>query len=93
MTSKDIGLIEKYRVERTDGKIVRWCFVLEDTDPLAKPAILVYADLAEAAGYLDLAADLRKEVSGLWPRLRMEPLPDDGRRSAEDDWHFRIEPR
>lgn len=30
MSDKTVGLIEKYRVERTDGKPVGWCFVLQD---------------------------------------------------------------
>lgn len=59
MSDKTIGLIEKYQVERTDGKLVRWCFVLEDTDPLAVPALRAYADAAEQAGYVALASDLR----------------------------------
>lgn len=63
MTSKDLGLISKYRVERTDGKPVGWCFVLEDKDPLAWPALLTYADMAEGAGYLQLATDLRAMVA------------------------------
>lgn len=52
------GLYRKYRVERVDGKPVDWCFVLQDTDPLAVPALLAYAKAAEAAGETTLAFDL-----------------------------------
>lgn len=71
MTDKSAGLIDKYHVERTDGKPVIWAFVLEDTDPLAIPALLTYADMAEGAGYLDLASDLRERATHL-PRRRGE---------------------
>jgi hypothetical protein len=69
MTEKTVGLIEKYRVERSDAKPVRWCFVLEDTDPLAPAVLEVYADYAEAAGYMELAHDLRDKIREL-PRNR-----------------------
>lgn len=65
MGDKTIGLIGKYHVERTDGKPVEWCFVLQDTDPLAIPALIAYADAAEAAGYGPLAADLREKAAEL----------------------------
>jgi len=71
MTSKDMGLIEKYRVERTDGKPVRWCFVLEDTDPLAVPALQAYAKAAEDSGYRSLAVQLRV-TARLLPRPRVQ---------------------
>lgn len=74
MTSKELGLIEKYIVERVDGKLVRWCFVLEDTDPLAVPALQAYADAAEAAGYVALASDLRVEADRI-PLPRSSPRP------------------
>lgn len=94
MEDKDLGLIEKYVVERADGKLVRWCFVLEDTDPLAVPALRAYADAAEQAGYVKLATDLRIEADRMpLPRLEWESLPDNGSRSAEDDWMHRVEPR
>jgi hypothetical protein len=65
MSSKDTGLISKYIVDRWDGKPVGWCFVLEGKDPLAWPALLTYADMAEGAGYLELAKDLRAKVAEL----------------------------
>lgn len=75
MTSKDLGLIEKYQVERTDGKPVRWCFVLEDTDPLAPAALRAYASVAEAIGYVELAYDLRIMADRLpLPRLTEDEL-------------------
>lgn len=81
MTSKDIGLTHKYNVGRVDGKTVRWCFVLEDTDPLAAVALAAYADAAEKAGYRELAGDLRAKVLDI-PRRResweYQPAVDTG---------------
>jgi hypothetical protein len=65
MTSKDLGLIHKYNVERVDGKPVEWAFVLQDTDPLAVPALEAYAYAAERAGYLSLASDLKAKAAEL----------------------------
>lgn len=65
MTDKATGLIDKYRVERTDGKPVNWCFVLEDKDPLAIPALRAYAEAAKAAGYEALWGDLLGRIEWL----------------------------
>lgn len=62
MTSKDAGLAIRYRVERVDGKPVDWCFVLQDTDPLALPALRAYASAAREAGYAALARDLETKA-------------------------------
>lgn len=52
------GLYRKYKVERTDGRPVGACVVLELKDPLTHAAIATWArDVAEA-GNADLAADL-----------------------------------
>lgn len=51
------GLYGKYRVEKVNGKPVGECFVLEEHDPLALPALRAYAE-ACAAAYPPLAADL-----------------------------------
>lgn len=52
MTSEGLGLIDTYRVERTDGKPVGPCFVLEyDKDPLAAAPLLLYAYVARHAGW------------------------------------------
>lgn len=59
------GLHEKYVVARTDGKCVNWCFVLEDKDPLAIPALEAYMEAAREAGYRALAEDLRRKVAGI----------------------------
>ncbi|HXG72808.1 MAG TPA: hypothetical protein VNJ04_19610 [Gemmatimonadaceae bacterium] len=56
------GLYRMYRVERTDGKPLGWCFVLQDTDPLAIPALLAYAAAARKAGNASLADDLEAKV-------------------------------
>lgn len=57
------GLYGKYRVERSDGRPLNggW-FVLELGDRKAWPALLAYADAAEADGNTALAADLRAMV-------------------------------
>lgn len=68
MASKDIGLIDKYYVERTDGKIkenARY-FVLDlNNDPGAVPAIVSYMGWAEENGYVELAADLESLLEDL----------------------------
>lgn len=86
MTSKDLGLISKYIVKRTDGKPISWCFVLEDKDPLAWPALLVYADMAEGAGYLQLATDLRAKVASF---PRRAAAPKDGEQMSMDEMRSR----
>ena len=69
MADKSVGLIEKYTVDRKDGAYLDWCFVLEDTDPLAIPAMKVYADEVEIAGDLSFATALRATIDAL-PRRR-----------------------
>lgn len=56
------GLYEKYRVERTDGKGVGRCIVLELDDRNSWPALLTWAETVEAEGYVALAADVRAWV-------------------------------
>ena len=66
MTSKALGLLGKFHVERTDGRSAKGekhdgCdyFVLDLThDPLAFPAIAAYEQAARIAGYEALADDL-----------------------------------
>lgn len=68
MSDKNLGLFQKFVVERTDGRSKPGekhdgCqyFVLDVThDPHAIPALLAYAESAEASGYGALAADLRR---------------------------------
>jgi hypothetical protein len=52
---------------------VRWCFVLEDTDPLARMALVAYAEEARLAGYSELADDLLAKAETI-PQPR-EPSP------------------
>lgn len=67
MDKKSLGLYRKFNVSRTDGSSEPGeqhdgCeyFVLDMThDPLAKPAILAYADACEKDGYVVLAQELR----------------------------------
>jgi hypothetical protein len=56
------GLYGKYRVERIDGKSIKGgrCIVLEVGDPNAWPALSQWAETVHTAGYLDLAADVRR---------------------------------
>lgn len=62
MGDRTTGLIEKYRVERTDGKPMGPCIVLELDDRNAWPALLTWAETVENDGYVALAADVRKAV-------------------------------
>jgi hypothetical protein len=73
MTSKNVGLIGKYHVERTDGSSAEGqkhhgCqyFVLDLThDPLAFPALAAYERHARQAGYVALADDLLPHIAHL----------------------------
>lgn len=63
MSSKEIGLIEKYNVTRTDGKpIKRGCIVLEFDDPNAWLAIRVFADKVKRQGYTALWRDITNHL-------------------------------
>jgi len=79
VTDKSLGLIGKYRVERVDGKPVKWSFTLEDKDPLALPALKAYSQQARAAGYTALANDLDEKIREIeWDRM-MESWPPEAR--------------
>lgn len=52
------GIYEKYRVERTDGKPIEWCFVLEIGDPAARVAMIYYACMVKGGERDKLAQDL-----------------------------------
>jgi len=68
MTSKNIGLIPKYWVERTDGKVKENAqyFVLDlANDPGAVPAIKAYINWCAANGYDMLAIDLEQLMKDL----------------------------
>ena len=61
--SKTTGLEKRYNVHRVDGKPIKCgCIVLEFDDSKAQPALLVWADSMEAAGYATVAADVRAAV-------------------------------
>lgn len=51
------GLYGKYHVEKVNGKPVGECFVLEEHDPNAVPALRAYYDAAKEA-FPKLAVDL-----------------------------------
>ena len=62
MNEQQQGLIDKYSVERVDGKQRGPYFVLDyGHDPHAIPALLAYADSC-AEEYPELARDLRDRV-------------------------------
>lgn len=69
MPDKTKGLMQKYRVERVDGKPVGWAFVLQDTDPFAVPALRAYAKAALNAGYVALADDLERQAQRMQDAL------------------------
>ena len=77
MTSKTVGLIDKYRVERRDGRPVTWCFVLEDRDPLIGPALVAYAAVAYEAGYEKLCRDLVRKLNALGELPGMPKMTDE----------------
>ncbi len=54
---KTRGLYPKYRVEKNNGKPVGECFVLEEHDPHALPALETYRESVKDA-FPDLAVDL-----------------------------------
>ena len=61
---KQTGLYQKYQVTRNDGKeITSGCFVLELKDPVARIAILAYAEELERLGkHKELAYDLKQWI-------------------------------
>lgn len=59
MGDRTAGLQARYRVERTDGKPVGKCIVLEVDDPNSWPAIAAWAVSVAADGYGALAQDVR----------------------------------
>lgn len=67
MTDKERGLYSKYYVMRLDGTDMTstWCFVLEENDPFALPALAAYAQAVEEAGNGTLARDLRKRIRAM----------------------------
>jgi hypothetical protein len=85
MTERQIGLYEKYAVQRivsldSEGDIAEvepvkeFCFVLKpDSDPIALDALKLYAAMAHLQGYERLADDLMRVV---WDME--EPTQDEG---------------
>lgn len=53
------GLYGKYQVERTDGKPMGRCIVLELDDPNAWDALETWAGTVGRAGYRSLALDVQ----------------------------------
>lgn len=63
VNTKEIGLFEKYHVERVDGKpMPAGCIVLEWKDPNAWPGIAAFSRAVRLAGYLQLSDDLDKNL-------------------------------
>lgn len=69
---KNMGLYHRYDVARVDGKPVSWCFVLEDTDPLAIDAIRAYASACYRKGYGVLARELEAKAEEMRKRIPLE---------------------
>lgn len=63
MDDKSRGLYHKYKVERTDGKLVGICLVLELKDPNAWQAMRQYAATVRACGYIVLAKEIEQLIN------------------------------
>jgi len=67
MSNNPKGMYRKYNVERTDGREVGPCFILEYArDAHARRALAAYADSCQDENPL-LAADLRNAVARYTP--------------------------
>ena len=69
---KSKGLFDKYEVDRNDGKPIKWCFVLEDKDPLAPKVLEMYAMYRRAHGCVALADDLDEKAAAIRESMRCE---------------------
>lgn len=64
MDDKKRGIYAKYIVDRVDGKdIPNGCVVLEFNDPIARPAILNWANRMLDAGYEQVYIDVIAKLS------------------------------
>lgn len=64
VSSREEGLIEKYRVDRLDGKQIKdGCIVLEWSDPNARVGIAAFAKAVRQDGYGKLADDLEGKLA------------------------------
>lgn len=76
---KQQGLYARYDVKRIDGKPLAdgGAFVIEMDDPIGLYALRVYASLARASGYHQLADDLvsRVRIAERVHRKKMDALP------------------
>lgn len=70
MDDKEKGLYKKYNVSRVDGKPMGWCFVLEEKDPRAIPALEAYAISAREVGYQKLYDDLKIVIEKMQGTLK-----------------------
>lgn len=69
MSDKERGLYNKYNVSRTDGKPITGCaIVLEVGDPIARPAILRWAEEMRRAGYKQVWFDTVTELAETYPK-------------------------
>lgn len=68
---RERGLYAKYRVEKTNGKPVGECFVLEAHDPHAIPALRAYAE--SCAGEFDALATDLTAMADRWEREQNQP--------------------
>lgn len=65
------GLYGKYHVEKVNGKPVGECFVLEEHDPNAIPALQTYAETVKKA-FPDLSVDIIA-MATRWQNGQTEP--------------------
>ena len=62
MTNKKLGLIDKYKVERHDGKPVDYGIFLEFKDPIAREGIKKWANEMRKNGYNACATDVWNKI-------------------------------
>lgn len=62
MSKKDVGLYQKYKIKRTDGKPVSLAIVLEFHDPIARVGIYNWAREMMRQGYTQVYHDVMKEL-------------------------------
>lgn len=77
---KDRGLYDKYIVERTDGKTLGPCVVLELDDPNSWEALTLWSNTVRKAGYEELGLDVLQLIADYWTKhLAGQPVQHFGR--------------
>lgn len=89
MKDKQKGFYAKYNVERTDGKPVGACMVLEFKDRRARVALNVFREEVKKEGYNALADDIKKLLQEYSLRDRgfeYTPQPKDPAPEIPEPW-------